>query len=40
VEVLEVQIRDVQVGKAFCGIDWAEGHHDIALVDELGRLVA
>ena len=22
------------------GIDWAEGHHDIALVDEQGRLVA
>jgi hypothetical protein len=22
------------------GIDWAEGHHDIALVDEDGRLVA
>ena len=26
--------------KVFCGIDWAEGHHDIALVDELGWLVA
>jgi hypothetical protein len=24
----------------FCGIDWAEGHHDIALVDGDGRLVA
>ncbi len=24
----------------YCGIDWAEGHHDIALVDEDGRLVA
>ena len=24
----------------YCGIDWAEGHHDIALVDEEGRLVA
>lgn len=24
----------------FCGIDWAEGHHDIALVDEDGTLVA
>jgi len=22
------------------GIDWAEGHHDIALVDDDGRLVA
>ena len=24
----------------FCGIDWAEGHHDIALVDGEGRLLA
>jgi transposase len=24
----------------FCGIDWAEGHHDVALVDGEGRLVA
>jgi transposase len=24
----------------FCGIDWAEGHHDVALVDEAGQLVA
>jgi len=24
----------------FCGIDWAEGHHDIALVDGEGKLVA
>ena len=23
----------------FCGIDWAEGHHDVALVDEDGKLV-
>src|SRR6476646_4380814 len=23
-----------------CGIDWAEKHHDIALVDEAGKLVA
>ncbi|WP_331751602.1 IS110 family transposase (plasmid) [Streptomyces globisporus] len=23
-----------------CGIDWAEGHHDIALADEAGKLVA
>lgn len=22
-----------------CGIDWAEAHHDVALVDESGRLV-
>ena len=20
----------------FCGIDWAEGHHDIAIVDDVG----
>lgn len=24
----------------FCGIDWAESHHDVALVDQDGRLVA
>lgn len=24
----------------FCGIDWAEGHHDIAVVDAAGQLVA
>src|SRR5919206_4152368 len=23
----------------FCGIDWAEDHHDIAVVDDRGRLV-
>jgi transposase len=23
----------------FCGIDWAEGHHDIALIDEHGSLI-
>ncbi len=23
-----------------CGIDWAEDHHDVALVDETGKLVA
>jgi hypothetical protein len=23
-----------------CGIDWAESHHDVALVDESGKLVA
>ena len=26
--------------KVFCGIDWAEGHHDIALIDAEGALVA
>jgi len=24
----------------FCGIDWAEAHHDVAIVDPEGRLVA
>jgi hypothetical protein len=24
----------------YCGIDWAEAHHDVALVDESGTLVA
>ncbi|GAA2120775.1 IS110-like element IS117 family transposase [Kitasatospora saccharophila] len=24
----------------FCGIDWAESHHDVALVDDSGRLLA
>lgn len=28
------------MGKVFCGIDWAERHHDIALVDTEGKLVA
>jgi transposase len=26
--------------KAFCGIDWAEDHHDVAVVDEHGNLLA
>src|SRR5262249_6933152 len=24
----------------FCGIDWAERHHDVALIDQAGQLVA
>src|SRR3954471_19125825 len=24
----------------FCGVDWAEGHHDIALIDDEGKLVS
>ena len=24
----------------FCGIDWAEGHHDVALIDGDGSLIA
>jgi Transposase/Transposase IS116/IS110/IS902 family len=26
--------------KLFCGIDWAEAHHDVAIVDDNGQLVA
>jgi transposase len=26
--------------KHFCGIDWAEAHHDVAIVDGDGQLVA
>lgn len=26
--------------KAFCGIDWAEDHHDVAVVDQAGQLLA
>ncbi|MFB7239785.1 IS110 family transposase [Streptomyces sp. NPDC056269] len=28
------------MNKIFCGIDWAEGHHDVALVDQDGTQVA
>jgi predicted NBD/HSP70 family sugar kinase len=24
----------------FCGIDWAETHHDVAIIDDGGQLVA
>jgi transposase len=27
------------MGEVFCGIDWAESHHDVAAVDEAGRLL-
>lgn len=26
--------------RVFCGIDWAESHHDVALVDDTGELLA
>ncbi|HEX3827865.1 MAG TPA: IS110 family transposase, partial [Sporichthyaceae bacterium] len=29
-----------QTLKVFCGIDWAEDHHDVALVDNDGELIA
>jgi transposase len=28
------------VTATYCGIDWAEGHHDIALINDDGALVA
>ena len=28
------------LGQVYCGIDWAENHHDVALVDAEGNLVA
>ena len=28
------------MGEIYCGIDWAEKHHDIAVVDEGGVLLA
>jgi transposase len=28
------------VEKVYCGIDWAENHHDVAVVDADGKLVA
>ncbi|MFI6693498.1 IS110 family transposase [Streptomyces sp. NPDC050433] len=24
----------------FCGVDWAEGHHDVAIIDNTGKLLA
>lgn len=26
--------------RRFCGVDWAEGHHDVSLVDDTGKQVA
>jgi hypothetical protein len=34
------RMRGGHVEEIFCGIDWAERHHDVALVDEQGRLLA
>ena len=28
------------MGVIFCGIDWAERHHDVAVVDEHGKTLA
>jgi hypothetical protein len=26
--------------EVYCGIDWAEQHHDVAVVDSAGRVLA
>jgi transposase len=37
--VIPLLCKEISVS-VFCGVDWAEGHHDVALVDGEGRLVA
>jgi transposase len=32
-------IKGVWMAAAFCGIDWADDHHDVAIVDSVGNLV-
>ena len=32
--------RRNKILRVFCGIDWAEAHHDVALVDDEGTLIA
>ncbi len=27
------------MSRVYCGVDWAESHHDLAIVDERGELV-
>ena len=34
------QRRVSTLGQVYCGIDWAENHHDVALVDAESNLVA
>jgi hypothetical protein len=34
------QQQEEQTVRVFCGIDWAETHHDVAVVDAEGRLLA
>jgi hypothetical protein len=34
------QSRGMRDVKLFCGIDWAETHHDVAIIDGDGQLVA
>lgn len=41
VEPAESAARErIRALRVFCGIDWSERHHDVALVDQEGRLVA
>lgn len=32
--------RNNQLMRVFCGIDWASDHHDVALIDADGKLLA
>ena len=36
----EIDEGEEQMTQIFCGIDWAEHHHDVALVDDRGNVVA
>ena len=33
------RVERKQIVEVFCGIDWAEDHHDVALVDATGNVV-
>jgi Transposase len=32
--------KGIENVSVYCGIDWAENHHDNAIVDDTGRLLA
>jgi transposase len=32
--------EEERLGQVFCGVDWAEAHHDVAIIDEHGGLLA
>ena len=38
--VLDRTIEGVMTPCLYCGIDWATAHHDVAVVDDDGRVVA
>jgi hypothetical protein len=38
-EIANTERRHVKM-KLTCGVDWAEAHHDVALVDDDGVVVA